>query len=116
MSEMIQNFVMSRFPIAGMAAYSVHTSNTVLQSQSLSRSLYAATTEQMLTSVVKNGLALLPPDGRPARYCWTFEAHQVFVAVRADGLALALLMENNISVQLSSVKDVLQSFLELQEG
>jgi hypothetical protein len=116
MSDMVQNFIMARFPIAGMAAYSVHSSDQVLQSQSLSRSLYAATTEQMLASVVKNGLALLPPGGRPAHYCWTFEAHQVFVAVRTDGLALALLMENNVSVQLSSVKNLLQSFLELQEA
>lgn len=116
MNDVIQNFIMSRLPIAGLAAYSVHSSHAVIQSQSLSKSLYAATVEQMLTTVVKNGIALLPSGGRSAHYCWTFESHQVFVAARADGFALALLMENNLSVQLSSVKDLLKSFLELQEG
>jgi hypothetical protein len=116
MNDVIQNFIMSRLPIAGLAAYSVHTANAVIQCQPLSRSLYAATVEQMLTTVVKNGLALMPSGGRSAHYCWTFEAQQVFVAARADGFALALLMENNVSVQLSSVKDILKSFLELQEG
>ena len=115
MTDLVQNFIMARLPIAGLAAYSVHSSTAVIQSQPLSRSLYAATVEQMLTSVVRNGLALLPSGGHSAHYCWTFEAHQIFVAVRADGFALALLMENNVSVQLSSVKDILKSFLELQE-
>ena len=116
MSDMIQNFIMSRFPIPGMAAYSVHASNTVIETQCLSKSLYAATARQMLDNVVINGITILPAGKRAAHYCWTFEAHEVYVAVRPDGLALALLMENNVSVQRASVKDVLQSFLDLQQS
>lgn len=116
MSDMIQNFIMSRFPIAGLAAYSVHSSNTVIESECLSKSLYAATARQMLDNVVINGITILPAGGRPAHYCWTFEGHEVYVALRPDGLALALLMENNVSVQRSTVKDVLQTFLDLQNS
>jgi hypothetical protein len=111
---MIQNFIMARFPIPGLAAYSVHSPVAAIESQCLSKSLYAGTADQMLVRVIKNGRALLPSGGRPANYCWTFEAHQVFVAIRADGLSLALLMENNVNVQPSTVKDVLQDFLDLQ--
>jgi hypothetical protein len=116
MNDLIQNFIMSRFPIVGLAAYSVHSSDAALETQCLSKSLYAETTKQMLAIIVKNGLSLLPSGGRSAHYCWTFEAHQVYVAVRTDGFALALLMENNVSVQQAAVKDVLKSFLELQES
>ena len=116
MNDIIQNFIMARFPIVGLAAYSVHSAKTLLCCQCLSKSVYAATTEQMLTSIVINGGTLLPSGGRPAHYCWTFEGHQVYVAVRPDGFALALLMENNVSVQRATLKDLLQSFLDLQEA
>jgi hypothetical protein len=114
MSDMIQNFIMTRFPIPGLAAYSVHSPVAALESQCLSKSLYGGTADQMLSHVIKCGRVLLPSGGRPVNYCWTFEAHQVYVAVRADGLSLALLMENNVNVQPSTVRDVLEGFLDLQ--
>jgi len=113
MSDAIQNFLLSHFPITGLAAYSVRSSDTLLESQCLSKSLYPGTAEQMLARIVKNGRALLPSGHRPAHYCWTFEAHQVYVAARPDGLCLVLLMENNVAVQQSAIKDVLQGFLEM---
>ena len=115
MSDMIQNFIATRFPIPGLAAYSVHAPLSAIENQCLSKSLYAGNTEQMLSRVIKNGRALLPSGGRPAHYCWTFDAHQVFVAVRSDGLSLALLMENNVNMQPSTVRDVLQDFLDLRD-
>src|SRR5262245_10477938 len=114
MSDMITNFIMTRFPIPGLAAYSVHSPIAAIESQCLSKSLYAGSADQMLSRVIKNGRAILPSGGRPANYCWTFEAHQVFVAVRRDGLSLALLMENNVNVQPTTVKDLLRDFLDLQ--
>src|SRR3954462_14923443 len=114
MNDLIQNFIMARFPIVGLAAYSVHSSKTLLDCQCLSKSVYAATAELMLTSIVVNGGSLLSSGGRPAHYSWTYEGHQVYVALRPDGLAMALLMENNVNVQRSAVKDILQGFLDLQ--
>ena len=115
MSDIIQSFLSSRLPIAGVAAYSVHMSGSLLDAQCLSKSLYPSTTEEMLNRVVKGGRELLPAGERPAQYCWTFEAHRIYVASRADGASLALLVENNPGVPISLVQETLQGFLELTE-
>ena len=112
------DFLSSKLPIHGLAAYSIRAAGVgnAVASQCLSKSLYPNSAQEMLTRVVQEGRTVFSCEGRAANFCWTFEAHQVFVAVRADGLALALLMENNVSVQLSSVRNVLEGFLELQEA
>ena len=115
MNDLIQNFISSRFPITGLAAYNVYRSDTVIDSQCLSKSLYASSADQLLGRFVKRGRALLPSGKQPAHYCWTFEAHQIYVAARADGHSLALLVENNISVQRASIRDILQGFLDIRE-
>ena len=115
MSDIVQSYLSSRFPIPGVAAYSIHTSDRLLEAQCLSKSLYPSTTEEMLNRVVKGGREFLPAGERPAQYCWTFEAHRIFVASRADGVSLALLVENNPGVPLSRVQEMLQGFLELTE-
>src|SRR5262245_29564518 len=114
MTDIIQNFILSHFPITCLAAYSMRSFEFFFDSHFLSKSLYPGTVEEMLGQVIKNGRILLPSGARPAHYCWTFEAHQVYVAARVDGLSLALLMENNIGVQLASIKGVLQAFLDLR--
>jgi hypothetical protein len=37
------------------------------------------------------------------------------VAARADGIGLALLVENNSSAELARIKETLQDFLDLKE-
>jgi hypothetical protein len=115
MNELISNFLASRFPISGLAAYSIHIPTRMLEAQCLSKSLYPTSTEAMLNQVVLGGRALLPCGESPAQYCWTFEAHRVYVASRPDGFSLALLVENNPKTQLVRVKETLQGFLDLTE-
>ena len=115
MSDTLESFLSSQLPIGGLAAYSVQVAENVLTSQCLSKSLYPSSTEQMLLRVVKSGHALLPGGDQPTHYCWTFEAHKVFIAARPDGGCLALLMENNPSTQVNRVKEILQGFLDLSE-
>jgi hypothetical protein len=115
MKDVIENFLSSRLPIGGLAAYSIHVPTGVLATECLSKSLYPSSAEQMLTRVIEGGRALLPPGERPAHYCWTFEVHKVYVAARPDGICLALLVENNPSAQLIRIKETLQDFLDLQE-
>jgi hypothetical protein len=115
MSESIEKFLSSRLPISGLAAYSVQLPNAVLVSECLSKSLYATSTAQMLNQVVQGGRTLLPSGKQAAQYCWTFEGHRLYVASRPDGVCLALLVENNPSVQLPPIQETLQGFLDLPE-
>jgi hypothetical protein len=115
MSDVIENFLSTRLPIGGVAAYSIQLPNAVLASQCFSKSLYPTSTEQMLTRVIQGGRTLLPCEDRAAQYCWTFEAHRVYVAARPDGLNLAFLVENNTSTQLARIKETLQAFLDLPD-
>jgi hypothetical protein len=115
MSDAISNLLSSRLPISGLAAYSIHLPTGPLDAQCLSKSLYPSTTQEMLSQLVQGGQTLLPPGGRQVQYCWTFEGHRVYVAARADGFCLALLVENNPGTQLLRIKETLQDFLDLAE-
>ncbi len=115
MSDSLNNFLASRLPISGLAAYSVHLPNRLLDMQCFSKSLYAVGAEDMLNKVVQGGRTLLPPGEGPVQYCWTFEVHRVYVAARPDGVCLALLVENNASTQLVRIQETLQGFLNLAE-
>ncbi len=115
MSEAIPNFLSSRLPIVGLAAYSLHRQEHLLDIQCLSKSLYPSTTQEMLSRLVEGGGKLLPSGENPVQYCWTFEGHRVYVAARPDGLSLALLVENTPATQVTRVQETLQGFLELTE-
>jgi hypothetical protein len=115
MSEVVENFLTSRLPIGGVAAYSILSPGGLLVTDCLSKSLYPTSTEQMLARVVQSGRTLLSCGEQPAHYCWTFEGHRVYVAARPDGICLALLVENNSSAQVVRIKEALQDFLDLEE-
>jgi hypothetical protein len=109
------NFLSSRLPIGGVAAYSIQRGNDVLASNCFSKSLYPTSTEEMLARVVRGGRALIPCGEHPALYCWTFEVHRVYVAARPDGVCLAFLVENNASARLVTINETLQAFLDMPE-
>ena len=115
MSESVEKFLSSHLPIGGLAAYSVEFPKAVLVSECLSKSLYAGATAEMLSQIVQNGRTLLPSGEQAAHYCWTFEGHRVHVASRADGVCLALLVENNQSAQMAPIQQTLQAFIDLPE-
>jgi len=109
------NFISSRLPIGGVAAYSIRHGDDVIEADCLSKSLYPSSTQEMISRIVRGGRALLPCGAQPARYCWTYEGHRVYVAARPDGGCLALLVENNANAQLTSINETLQAFLEMPE-
>jgi hypothetical protein len=69
----------------------------------------------MLTRVIRETRQLFPAEAISANYCWTFEVHQVHIAARADGMSLALLVENNAGIQFVRIEEILQGFLEMPE-
>ncbi len=115
MTDTVTNFLAPRLPIGGLAAYSIHLGDRVLDVQCFSKSLYSTGTEEMLSRVVQSGRNLLAPDKRAAQYCWTFEVHRVYVAARPDGVSLAFLVENRPGTELARVLETLQGFLSLAE-
>lgn len=116
MNDVVQSYVSSHLPIVGVAAYGIYASDTLLDSQCMSKSLYPTSTEEMLNRVIKSSRELLPAGKRSAQYCWTFEAHRVYLASRADGFSLVFLVENNPGIQQIRIQETLQGFLELSEN
>src|SRR5262245_41097576 len=115
MSDSVEKFLSSYLPIGGLAAYRVESPTAEPVCDCLSKSLYRGSTAQMLTHVVQDGRTLLSCGEHAAQYCWTFEGHRVYVASRTDGVCLALLVENNPSVQMARVQEVLQGFIGLHQ-
>ncbi len=115
MSNALETFVSSRLPIAGLVAYSVHLPDRVIEVQCLSKSFYPSAAEDMLTGLVHAGRTLLPVSQQAARYCWIFDCIRVYVAARADGSCLALLVENNPGAEMNRIRETLESFVELPE-
>jgi hypothetical protein len=108
------DYLSSKLPIHGLAAYSMRSSGAPVANQCFSKSLYANTAEEMLGRVMQEGQTLFSSQGTAANFCWTFEAHQVYIAARADGVSLGLLVENNAGIQISRIRDLLQGFLEME--
>jgi hypothetical protein len=115
MSDMLENYLSAHLPIVGLVAYSLQLPDSVLATECFSKSLYPSATEQMLNTVVQSGRALLPAEGTAAQFCWVFECLRVYVAARADGACLALLVENNPTIQMSRIQETLQGFVEVTE-
>ncbi len=114
MNNDLENFIASRFPITGVSAYRLQSGAIVLANECFSKSLYARTVGELLSGLIRTGRALLPPeDGMGARYCWTFECFRVYVAARADGAALALLVEKGPACERARILDTLAAFLEV---
>ena len=115
MTEIPINFLSSRLPIVGLVAYSIHAPHGGIEAHCLSKSLYPTSTEHLLNAAVQSGRTLLPAGEVAAQYCWVFECLRVYVASRADGGCLALLVENNPGVQTDRIQEALQAFVEMAE-
>lgn len=115
MSELLENFLSSRLPIPGLAAYSLQMADRVLSNQCLSKSLYPSSTEQLLMRLTHGSKTLLPCPEKPVRYCWVFECLRVHVAVRLDGSSLVLVVENNSTAQMDRIQELLRDFVELTQ-
>ena len=110
MKPTLGNIVSSRLPVAGLLAYSIQLADQLLVTECIAHSLDRSTTQDMLAAVVRNGRELLPAQSAPANYCWTFEQFKIYVTVRADGAALALVVENHPGVQMVRLKEMRQEF------
>jgi hypothetical protein len=115
MNDALENFFSSRLPIVGLVAYSIQLPDRALATQCVGKSFYPSAAEHMLTGVVRGSRTLLPAGQSAARYCWVFECLRVYVAARADGACLALLVENSPGVQMLRIQETLQAFGELPE-
>ena len=113
MSDALQDFLIPRLPIAGLAAYRIEESGRVVATQCTSRSLPPSAADKMLSSMIQTGRDLLPTNNESALYCWSFDRLKVYVAARADAACLAVLVESNPDVQIMRIRETLQAFVDL---
>lgn len=113
MSDALENFLLSRLPIIGLAAYSIQLPDRVVAMECMSKNFIPAAAQQILTSLIQSGRTLLPTGKESAHYCWSFDRHKVYVAARADGACLGILVKNNPDVQGNRIQEALQDFVEL---
>lgn len=116
MNQSLTSLVSSRLPVAGLLAYSIQSADRVLLTQCVANALDRSATEEMLTSVVRNGRALLPTPNAAANYCWTFDQFRIFVSARADGTTLAVIVENHPGVQMVRLRELLNEFSSSEAG
>ncbi len=116
MSDALDNLLASHLPIVGLAAYCVQLPDGSVDFNCVAKNLPAGPAKQMLKSLIGTGKTLLPPpNNQPAQYCWIYDALRAYVAVRQDGACLAMLVENNPSLQGLPIRETLQAFLDLQD-
>lgn len=115
MSDALATLVSSRLPIVGLVAYSINLPDRVLVTQSFSKSLYPAVSENMLSTTIRGSRSLLAAEKSAARYCWVFECLRVHIAARPDGICLAVMVENTPGVQMVRIEEMLRDFGDLSE-
>jgi hypothetical protein len=114
MSDALKNVILSRLPIVGLAAYSIQLPDRLVATECMTKSLLPSAAKQILTSLIQSGRTLLSANNESAHYCWSFDRHKVYVAARADGACLAILVENNPDLQSTRIQEALQAFIELE--
>jgi hypothetical protein len=113
MSDKLQEFLGRRLPLPGVAAWSVRLADRGVLSHCYNDWFTGAQIEQAVTRL---GLAA---DGlgyhgiQPVRLCWVFEHARIHLALRGDGVCLALFVENRPSVSNAKLIGVLEEFAGL---
>jgi hypothetical protein len=115
MNDAVENFLSAHFPITGLGAYSLHLPDHAPSTHSFSKSLEPTVAEQMLSGLVKSAQSLFPAEQRVSRCCWSFECVRVYVAARADGACLALLIEDDVNLDRERLQQTMQAFLGIEE-
>jgi hypothetical protein len=113
MNDKFQEFLDRRLPMPGVAAWGVRLADRTVTSHCFSDWFTPPQIEQLL------GRLALAADGlgyhgiQPARLCWVFDHARIHLALRRDGVCLALFAENRPGVAGAQLDGILSEFTGL---
>jgi hypothetical protein len=113
MSDALREFIEARVPREGLAAWGAQRADRTFVSQCYKNWLTSAQVEQTVSRLAVAAQKLERQDIEPLRLCSTFEHARVHLALRTDGLCLALLVENRPGLAQDALERSLDEFLAL---
>ncbi len=113
MKDTLQAFLDRRLPLAGVAALGIRRADRTVTSHGYSNLLSSQKVEQALSHLALAAEGLDRHGIRPVRLCWVFEHIRIHLALRGDGVGLALFVENRPGVSNADLVGVLEEFAAL---
>ena len=113
MKQALQEFVDRRLPLPGVAAWVARLADRSFVHHRYTDWFTAAQLEQALTRLALAADGLGYHGIQPVRLCWVFEHTRIHLALRRDGVCLALFVENRAGVANAKLIGLLEEFAGL---
>ena len=113
MKDTLQEFVDRRLALPGVVAWGVRRPDRTVTSHSYSDWFSSKQLEQAVTRLALSADGLSYHGIQPVRLCWVFEHARIHLALRRDGVGLALFVENRPGVSNAKLVGVLEEFASL---
>jgi len=111
MNDDFQALLAAHLPYEGLAAYAAQLSDGSVSGECCASWLKPEQWQQTLAQLLASVEGLPSPERRPLLVGWTFEQLRFYLALRADGGSLALLVENRPEVDQRRAETVLAEFV-----
>jgi hypothetical protein len=113
MKEKLQEFLSKRMPLPGVAAWGARLADRTVMSHCYSDWFSTEQIEQTLGRLALSADGLGYHGVRPVRLCWVFEHARIHLALRRDGICLALFVENRPGATNAKLEGVLGEFARI---
>lgn len=114
MRRTCQDFIATRLPFPGLAAYGVRLPDGSLLHQSFDRRLSPPQVKQVLAELTRTFETLQSQQIVARRITWVFEHLRVILSLRPDQVCLALFLENRSDLPQQAIQTVLDEFAQLE--
>jgi hypothetical protein len=113
MKDSLQDLLERRLPLEGVVAWGIRRADRSVQSHCYTDWFSPQQIEQVLTRLALAADGLGYHGIQPLRLCWVFEHARMHLALRRDGVSLALFVENRPGVSNGMLDAVLAEFSAL---
>ena len=116
MNENLEEYLNQRLPLPGVAAWGARLADHTVLSHCYNDWLTPEQVEQTLLRLSLSADGLGYHGIQPVRLCWVFEHARIHLALRRDGVCLALFVENRPGVSNAKLAGLLGEFARLAAG
>ena len=111
MSDALANFLESRMPMDGMAAWCLRNPDGSASQKSFTVWLSPTQIEQTAARLALAADSLQYQELHPAQVCWIFSHLRLYLALRPDGSSLTLFVENRPNHPHEQTRALLEEFI-----